>query len=44
MFIGEEDYEVLIKSDIGDIVGIEGTVFCYKIQVNFSVKQQNIFT
>ena len=25
--IGEEDYEVLIKSDIGDIVGIEGTVF-----------------
>lgn len=25
--IGEEDYEVLIKGDIGDIVGIEGTVF-----------------
>ena len=25
--IGEDEYEVLIKSDIGDIVGIEGTVF-----------------
>ena len=25
--IGEENYEVLIKSDIGDIVGIIGTVF-----------------
>ena len=25
--IGEDDYEVLIKSDIGDIIGIEGTVF-----------------
>jgi len=25
--IGEDDYDVLIKSDIGDIVGIEGTVF-----------------
>ena len=25
--IGEEDYEVLIKGDIGDIIGVEGTVF-----------------
>lgn len=25
--IGDDDYEVLIKGDIGDIVGIEGTVF-----------------
>ena len=25
--IGEENYEIVIKSDIGDIVGIEGTVF-----------------
>lgn len=25
--IGEDNYDVLIKSDIGDIVGIEGTVF-----------------
>ena len=25
--IGDDDYEVLIKGDIGDIIGIEGTVF-----------------
>ncbi|MCD8027157.1 MAG: lysine--tRNA ligase [Erysipelotrichaceae bacterium] len=25
--IGEDNYDVLIKSDIGDIVGVEGTVF-----------------
>ncbi len=25
--IGEDDYDVVIKSDIGDIIGIDGTVF-----------------
>ncbi len=25
--IGEDDYDVLIKGDIGDIIGVEGTVF-----------------